>query len=246
MGDILLFAIFAFIGNLLFSVGMLQVLITVFCAIPATIKISRETKIDHLAIYLRCLFTMVFWSIISYILITLAIKHLSAPALNGLWTGLGFACLLSLGKWGMTEGNMEDYYRTFKSELGDYLEPSNSFWASDFKSNAGLAKTKENGKTNEGPDIPVIARSLQERAIYIVKYCASKSDLGLREYCVFAMIDTAKSEGMSEFEAKGFAEGWASSQPNLNLMCMDLIKRFAQKSNMSPEEYINHLESKIR
>ncbi len=102
------------VGFLMYSIGMLQILIVLFCGFRMTSKLKRRFpgKISSNAIYSKYAFTIVFWSII-IAAVTFAVFHWGNDyAKIGYIVGAGFSFILSIGKWGCNADNVEDYFES--------------------------------------------------------------------------------------------------------------------------------------
>ena len=111
--NILLAAAMWFVGILLYSIGIMQILLTLFCAIPLTKRLSMIYLVDAAGIYKRCAFTVVLWLAISAAVIFLVMYFGNIYAKCGFWVGVAISFLLSLGKWGMNKSNVADYFRAY-------------------------------------------------------------------------------------------------------------------------------------
>lgn len=111
--NILLAAAMWFVGILLYSIGVMQILLTLFCAIPLTKRFSLIYLVDVAGIYKRCAFTVVLWLAISAAVIFLVMYFGNFYAKCGFWIGFIMSFLLSLGKWGMNQNNVADYFKAF-------------------------------------------------------------------------------------------------------------------------------------
>lgn len=112
--NIVLFCVGFFIGALAFSLGALQILISVFFGLPLTAKLSKTFKnqFRSSAVYAKFAFTIIFWGVVlsaaTYAIIELAPKMLA----YGCAGGAGVCFLFSLGKWGINQNNLLDYMKT--------------------------------------------------------------------------------------------------------------------------------------
>lgn len=112
----ILFAIGMWIvGAYLYSYGVMQILLTLFCSIPLTIRFSKIYDVDTPAIYSRCITTIVLWTVVTAVVIALVMAFGSIYVKFGFWAGFIISFLLSIGKWGINQPNFEDYFQAFRS-----------------------------------------------------------------------------------------------------------------------------------
>lgn len=111
--NILLAILMWAVGMFLYSIGIMQIILVVFCAIPATRKLSKSYWINTGYIYKRCVRTVILWLIISAVVIFAVFYFGNDFAKYGFLLGTGMSFLFSLGKWGMNEANMSDYFRAY-------------------------------------------------------------------------------------------------------------------------------------
>ena len=69
LANVILAIVLWIFGLLLFSFGIMQILISIFCTIPATRRFSKEGYIGTGPIYKRCVATIVVWLVISVVII---------------------------------------------------------------------------------------------------------------------------------------------------------------------------------
>lgn len=101
------------VGILLYSIGIMQIILTAFCAIPLTRRFSKIYLIDSPGIYRQCSFTIVLWTAISAVAIFLVMYFGNFYAKCGFWIGIAISFLLSFGKWGMNKSNVADYFQAY-------------------------------------------------------------------------------------------------------------------------------------
>lgn len=101
------------VGLFLYSIGVMQILLTVFCAIPLTKRFSAIYIVDTSGIYKQCAFTIVLWCILSSIVIALVMVFGNSYVVYGFWIGFVMAFFLSIGKIGINNQNFIDYFESF-------------------------------------------------------------------------------------------------------------------------------------
>ena len=111
--NILLAAAMWVVGLFLYSIGIMQVMITLFCAIPLTKRFSAIYPVDTSGIYKKCATTIILWAVISAVVVFLVMHFGNFYAKCGFWIGVAIPFLLSLGKWGINPDNISDYFKTF-------------------------------------------------------------------------------------------------------------------------------------
>lgn len=111
--NILLAAAMWFVGILLYSMGIMQIFLTLFCAIPLTKRFSLIYLVDVAGIYKRCAFTVILWLAISAAVIFSVMYFGNFYAKCGFWIGFVISFLLSLGKWGVNQNNVADYFQEY-------------------------------------------------------------------------------------------------------------------------------------
>lgn len=99
------------VGAVLFVFGGLQVLLSLFFSMRFTAKLNRHFRgqFNSKVIYLKSMFTILFWGAIIAGATFAIHKWLFGYAWVGYLVGAGFCFLLSLGKLGMNESNVLDY-----------------------------------------------------------------------------------------------------------------------------------------
>lgn len=105
------------VGMLLYSIGIMQILIVLFCAIPTTRKLSKVATVDCGYIYKRCTITIVTWLLISAAVFCAVFILGNAYVKYGFAIGVGISFLFSLGKWGANEANLQDYFKTYSCAI---------------------------------------------------------------------------------------------------------------------------------
>lgn len=101
------------VGMLLYSMGIMQILIALFCTIPTTRKLSQVMVVDTGYIYKRCALTIVLWLLISVAVFCAVFMLGNAYVKYGFAIGAGISFLFSLGKWGANEANLQDYFKVY-------------------------------------------------------------------------------------------------------------------------------------
>ena len=124
--DILKNMFFFIIGAATYLIFVLQILITLFCAIPMTRRFSQAIhycKNGTNSLYLRSFLTILFNSI-AILAIVLGVKAMSG--LNGFVFGLIVLNFFSAKSTGITLSNTNDYFRTYIKPLSsadlEYLQ----------------------------------------------------------------------------------------------------------------------------
>ena len=102
-----------FVGLLLYSFGIMQIVLVLFCTIPATRRFSAICRVDKNGIYKRCTVTVVLWGVIAGLAIWAVVQFGNVYAVAGFWVGIGITFLLSLGKWGLNPSNLAGYFQTY-------------------------------------------------------------------------------------------------------------------------------------
>lgn len=100
-------------GSLLFSFGIMQIILVLTCAIPATKNFCRYGPADTKTIYRKCAFTIVLWLVISALAIGAVIYFGGYIIRFGFFFGIAISFLFSIRKWGMTTDNIQDYIRAY-------------------------------------------------------------------------------------------------------------------------------------
>jgi len=121
-------SLFWFLGLIIGSFGVIQVLIILFFSIPFTKKISEQGAIfdKNRIIYKRNIITVILWIIIILVSIGLVLLFASSAYFRVFCIGIGCALFLGLGKIGGTETNIKEYFYNYKQfiiieHLGDIL-----------------------------------------------------------------------------------------------------------------------------
>lgn len=120
LGKIIVFAVMMAVGSLLYSIGVMQILIILFCAMPLTGRlIKRGYAVNKSGLYKRFSVTIIAWIIIS-VGVSIPIFRSGNPYVKyGYLAGLGIAFLLSLGKWGRNEQNVANYFSAYSAFIPD-------------------------------------------------------------------------------------------------------------------------------
>lgn len=108
------------VGSFLYSIGVMQILIILFCAIPLTkTLIQNGYEVNKSGIYKRFFITIVFWLIILLGISIPVFLFGNSYVKYGYLIGLGIAFFISLGKWGRTEENISDYFSAYSRFIPD-------------------------------------------------------------------------------------------------------------------------------
>ena len=107
----LLLAAMWIVGIVVYSLGVLQCLICLFCGLPMTSMLGREFpgKVDIGGLRRKYILPMFFWLIISAGVTFAVFNWGNTYAKCGYLIGAGIAFVFSLGKWGMTEQNIMEF-----------------------------------------------------------------------------------------------------------------------------------------
>lgn len=113
--DIILFIVFLQIGIFFYSIGIMQIIISLFCAIPLTRKTVAQCKrfVDTGGIYKSIAITITIWTLISAFVIWAIFKWGNSYTMTGFFIGIAISFLFSLKKWGINQANYQDYFSTF-------------------------------------------------------------------------------------------------------------------------------------
>ena len=111
--NILLAIVMWLVGVLLYSIGIMQIILILFSAIPLTKSFSQIYPVDTAGVYRQCAVTGLLWTVISVAAIFLVMYFGNAYAKCGFWIGFALSFLLSLGKWGINPSNIADYFQSF-------------------------------------------------------------------------------------------------------------------------------------
>lgn len=103
------------VGMLLYSIGIMQILISLFCTIPATRRFAKERKADTTRIYKRSIGTIILWSAITAAIVWAVLTFANIYGKVGFAVGIALPFLLSLGKLGMNNSNLQDYWNAYGS-----------------------------------------------------------------------------------------------------------------------------------
>ena len=118
------------VGIALYGYGIMQVLIELFCAFPLTRRLSQMCIVKAGEIYKRGAITIVLWTMIAGVVISLTFLFGNLYARIGLCGGMALTFLLSFGKWGMNQSNVSDYMKAYgkfidEVSLEGYLDSLN-------------------------------------------------------------------------------------------------------------------------
>lgn len=113
--NIILFIVFWLIGIFLYSIGIMQIVLSIFSAIPLTKKTASQCKrlVDTRGIYKSIAITISIWTIISAFAIWAVLKWGNSYTISGFFIGMAISFLFSLKKWGINQANYQDYFSTF-------------------------------------------------------------------------------------------------------------------------------------
>ena len=113
--NIVLLIVFWFVGIFLYSIGIMQIILSLTCAIPLSRKTISKCNftVDAEGIYKKITLTIVIWALLSFIIFFSIIYWGSSYIIIGFIIGIVLSFLISLGKWGMTQKNCEDYFSVF-------------------------------------------------------------------------------------------------------------------------------------
>lgn len=112
-----------FAGVFLYSIGIMQIMLVLSCAIPVTRKMSKETPMDTKKIYAKCAFTVFLWGALSAGCFFLAETYAAQAGQVGFYVGIGISFLVSLGQLGPNDNNLKDYF----SAYGKYIHLEEDF-----------------------------------------------------------------------------------------------------------------------
>lgn len=225
--DIVILIAMWFVGMLLFSFGISQILICLFCAIPATKKFSKKLLVDSGYIYKRCAITILLWTIISLGVIFAVIRFANFYGQTGFLAGVVMTLVMSLGKFGMNSDNMADYFQVY----------GKAFTPKDLRRLIGDAEPVKSPENEEAWKVD---------AYNYVSKCAKKSGMSILEYCRKCAEQEYLSEGISAEQAKGRAEGRFTEPDSVGgfvEMAYIVVLHFAKKSGMGPQEYMKMCEN---
>jgi len=108
------------VGSFIYSIGVMQILLVMFCAVPLTKDLIKNGyHVNKSGMYNSFSKTIIFWLVI--------ILGISIPIFLfgnlyvkcGYLIGIGVAFLISLGKWGRTEQNVSDFFSTYSRFIPD-------------------------------------------------------------------------------------------------------------------------------
>ncbi|MBM6871181.1 hypothetical protein [Pseudoflavonifractor phocaeensis] len=102
------------VGILLYSIGVMQIILILCSAIPLTKIFSKIYPVDIAGVYRQCTVTGLLWTVISAVVIFLVMYFGNIYAKCGFWIGFVLSFLLSLGKWGANPSNVADYFQSFR------------------------------------------------------------------------------------------------------------------------------------
>ena len=112
--DIILFLAMWATGSLIFSFIGMQVILSVFTAIPLTHEFKKVGAIDSKKAYQRIAFTIILDGSICAAVSIAVITFATYTMKFGFIAGCAFACILSLGKWSWhVQGNFDDFVSSF-------------------------------------------------------------------------------------------------------------------------------------
>lgn len=117
--NVLLFLVMWAIGFVVFSFSMLQVLLVITAALPATHRFTAVFQANKKAIYVSCLRTIILHTVVSGAVCFLVYWFGSTYIKYGFSFGLGIAFLFSLGQLGLNKNNLDDYVDAY----GKWYDP---------------------------------------------------------------------------------------------------------------------------
>lgn len=116
--DIVLLIVLWFIGNVIGSLGVVQILLVGFFSIPFTKTLNRlDLVLNYNSIISRSYFTIMFWLIIISITTFLVLSFLNTLPIIGYFIGLFQVTLMSLGKLKRNRDNIEDYLIAYRYDI---------------------------------------------------------------------------------------------------------------------------------
>lgn len=212
-----------FVGVLLYSFGVLQILISLFCTIPATKMFSKGRFVDTGRIYRRCSVTILTWIVIAGGIIYAVLRFCGPYARVGFFAGMAITALLSLGRVGMNADNIVDYFRVY----GTCYAPKD------------LCEILGEDAPNQPTATPALDPE-EEDALRLVSHLAEKNGTQVLEYIQICMAQEKMSSGIPEDEARRQAARRAS-EPVADL-AYELVVHYASKNQMTVPEYIDYCD----
>ena len=101
------------VGILLYAIGVMQIILTISCAIPMTKRMSYIYDIDIKGANKQSALTIIIWSVITAIVVFSVIYFGSFNVKAGFFAGIGVAFLFSTREFGMNNANIGDYFNTY-------------------------------------------------------------------------------------------------------------------------------------
>lgn len=112
--NILLLCVFWVLGIFTYSLGIVQIILTLTCAIPLTRRIVSQCKclVDKKGLYTSITMTIMIWTILSTLIIIAILIWGNSYVTIGFFIGMVISFLISLKKLGINEDNFNDYFTT--------------------------------------------------------------------------------------------------------------------------------------
>lgn len=110
--NIIILCVFWVIGIFLYSLGIMQIILSLTCAIPLSKTTVSKCKcyVDTRRLYSSIITAIIFWTVISAFAIFAVLHWGSTYMIIGFLIGIIISFFLSLNKWGITQENYQDYF----------------------------------------------------------------------------------------------------------------------------------------
>ncbi|OUO09182.1 hypothetical protein [Flavonifractor sp. An4] len=102
-----------FVGIFVYSIGVMQIILVLSCAIPLTKRMAQIYIVDTKGAYKQSAMTIVIWTVVTAAVVAAVLYFCGKPAKISFFIGAGLSFLISLGKWGMSKSNVADYFQAY-------------------------------------------------------------------------------------------------------------------------------------
>lgn len=102
-----------FVGIFVYSIGVMQIILVLSCAIPLTKRMAQIYIVDTKGAYKQSAMTIVIWTVVTAAVVAAVLYFCGKPAKISFFIGVGLSFLISLGKWGMRKSNVADYFQAY-------------------------------------------------------------------------------------------------------------------------------------
>ena len=113
VADIIVFIVANVIGVYVFSFGVAQILIVLFCAVPLTNRLRKIGAINFKNATLQSLGTVIFWLVLLAFVDYLVFKFGNTAFIYGALSGIITGLLLGIKQLGINQNNISDYHNSY-------------------------------------------------------------------------------------------------------------------------------------